>query len=200
MKKIVRNFICSLIGIDKEAFQEAIAPVEIVKNQAAAESQEQEQPVKNLGSRSAVKRILENLGCQVQENNYLEFQYQGENLMVDVSDDSLLLRIWDVCWHVIKKDDEDLVYWLKAMNSVNIESIGSVVYSVDDESGEYHMHTVVTTGLIPDSAENFENYFKAVLDSLFRTQRTVYQHAMQIKESTGKKDQDGRVHVKGFVA
>lgn len=130
----------------------------------------------NLSTRDLCVEVLRKLNCEVQfdeENEYtMFFTYQGENFRIDTWKDCLMIGIWDVWWGTVDLDDlDDICHIRKAINTININSFLTMVYSIDQEGQRFAVHTKRQCLLVPQ-IPNIENYLAAMLAGFFDVQRS----------------------------
>lgn len=130
----------------------------------------------NISTRDLCVEILRKLNCEVQfdeENEYtMFFTYQGENFRIDTWKDCLMIGIWDTWWGSIDLDDfDDICHIRKAINTININSFLTMVYSIDQEGQRFAVHTKRQCLLVPQ-IPNIENYLAAMLAGFFDVQRS----------------------------
>lgn len=130
----------------------------------------------NISTRDLCVEILRKLNCEVQfdeENEYtMFFTYQGENFRIDTWKECLMIGIWDVGWGTVDLDDlDDICHIRKAINTININSFLTMVYSIDQEGQRFAVHTKRQCLLVPQ-IPNIENYLAAMLAGFFDVQRS----------------------------
>lgn len=130
----------------------------------------------NISTRDLCVEILRKLNCEVQfdeENEYtMFFTYQGENFRIDTWKDCLMIGIWDTWWGSVNLDDfDDICHIRKAINTININSFLTMVYSIDQEGQRFAVHTKRQCLLVPQ-IPNIENYLAAMLAGFFDVQRS----------------------------
>ena len=130
----------------------------------------------NISTRDLCVEILRKLNCEVQfdeENEYtMFFTYQGENFRIDTWKECLMIGIWDVGWGTVDLDDlDDICHIRKAINTININSFLTMVYSIDQEGQHFAVHTKRQCLLVPQ-IPNIENYLAAMLAGFFDVQRS----------------------------
>ena len=139
----------------------------------------------NISTRDLCVEILRKLNCEVQfdeENEYtMYFTYQGENFRIDTWKDCLMVGIWDTWWGTVDLDDLDDVSRIrKAINTVNINSFLTLVYSIDQEHQQFAVHTKRQCLLIPQ-IPNAERYMAAMLAGFFDVQRNFKEELDKIR-------------------
>lgn len=130
----------------------------------------------NISTRDLCVEILRKLNCKVQfdeENEYtMYFTYQGENFRIDTWKECLMIGIWDVGWGTVDLDDlDDICHIRRAINTININSFLTMVYSIDQEGQHFAVHTKRQCLLVPQ-IPNIENYLAAMLAGFFDVQRS----------------------------
>lgn len=130
----------------------------------------------NLSTRDLCAEVLRKLNCDVQfddENEYnMHFSYQGENFSVETWEDGLMITIWDTWWGTVDLDDLDEVSRVrKAINTINVRQNLTLMYSIDEKSQKFAVHTKRQCLLIPQIPQ-IENYMVAMLTGFFDVQRS----------------------------
>lgn len=130
----------------------------------------------NVSTRDLCVEVLRKLNCEVQfdeENEYtMFFTYQGENFRIDTWKDCLMIGIWDTWWGSVDLDDfDDICHIRKAINTININSFLTMVYSIDQEGQRFAVHTKRQC-LLVSQIPNIENYLAAMLAGFFDVQRS----------------------------
>lgn len=130
----------------------------------------------NLSTRDLCAEVLRKLNCDVQfddENEYnMYFTYQGENFSVETWEDGLMITIWDTWWGTVDLDDLDEVSRVrKAINTINVRQNLILMYSIDEKSQKFAVHTKRQCLLIPQIPQ-IENYMVAMLTGFFDVQRS----------------------------
>lgn len=130
----------------------------------------------NLSTRDLCAEVLRKLNCDVQfddENEYnMYFTYQGENFSVETWEDGLMITIWDTWWGTVDLDSlDDVSRVRKAINTVNVRQGFTLMYSIDEKSKKFAVHTKRQCLLIPQIPQ-IENYMVAMLTGFFDAQRS----------------------------
>ena len=130
----------------------------------------------NISTRDLCAEVLRKLNCDVQfdeENEYnMHFLYQGENFSVETWEDGLMITIWDTWWGTVDLDDLDEVSRVrKAINTINVRQNLTLMYSIDEKSQKFAVHTKRQCLLIPQIPQ-IENYMAAMLTGFFDVQRS----------------------------
>ena len=130
----------------------------------------------NLSTRDLCAEVLRKLNCDVQfddENEYnMHFSYQGENFSVETWEDGLMITIWDTWWGTVDLDNlDDVSRVRKAINTINVRQGFTLMYSIDEKSQKFAVHTKRQCLLIPQIPQ-IENYMAAMLTGFFDVQRS----------------------------
>ena len=130
----------------------------------------------NLSTRDLCVEVLRKLNCDVQfddENEYnMYFTYQGENFSVDTWENGLMITIWDTWWGTVDLDNlDDVSRVRKAINTINVRQGFTLMYSIDEKSQKFAVHTKRQCLLIPQIPQ-IENYMVAMLTGFFDAQRS----------------------------
>ena len=152
------------------------SPSSIVRTGITSESQTNMDDIQNISTRDLCVNVLRKLNCDVQfdeEDSYrMSFTYQGETFQIDTWKDGLMILIWDTWWGSVDLDDLDDVSRIrKAINTININSSLTLVYSIDQENQRFAIHTKRQCLFIPQ-IPNIENYLSAMLSGFFEVQRS----------------------------
>lgn len=144
----------------------------------------------NISTRDLCVEILRKLNCEVQfdeENEYTMFiTYQGENFRIDTWKDCLMIGIWDTWWGSVELDDlDDVCHIRKAINTINIKSFLTMVYSIDEENQRFAVHTKRQCLLVPQ-IPNIENYLAAMLAGFFDVQRSFKEELDRLRKEDVK--------------
>ena len=129
-----------------------------------------------LSTRDLCAEVLRKLNCDVQfddENEYnMYFTYQGENFSVETWEDGLMITIWDTWWGTVDLDNlDDVSRVRKAINTINVRQGFTLMYSIDEKSKRFAVHTKRQCLLIPQIPQ-IENYMVAMLTGFFDAQRS----------------------------
>lgn len=122
--------------------------------------------------------LLNELNCEVVEdeddNERLEFNFQGETFHLIASDDCLMVTVYNFSWGSVDLDDIDEVSRLrKVINSVNFRFGGlSVIYTIDTDHNKMVVHTKRQFLMTPE-IPNIVNYVTAMLTGFFEVQRAL---------------------------
>ena len=147
----------------------------------------------NLSTRDLCAEVLRKLNCDVQfdeENEYnMYFTYQGENFSVDTWENGLMITIWDTWWGTVDLDDlDDVSRVRKAINTINVRQNLTLMYSIDEKSQKFAVHTKRQCLLIPQIPQ-IEDYMAAMLTGFFDVQRSFKEEydRLRLEEETNAK-------------
>lgn len=141
------------------------------------ESQEDEK-IRHMGTKDLFLATLTKIGClyelaEKEDDNSIYFAYQGENFVVDASNENNYIRIWDTHWgHVELYDVDELSRLKKAINNSNLNTGVTTVYTIDEVGHNVDVHcksVVLFIEQIPD----IENYLRVELNEFFRAHQYV---------------------------
>ena len=109
-----------------------------------------------------------------EDDERIEFSFQGETFCLIVSDDCLLVTVYDFSWGSISLDDiEELSRLRKVINSVNTRFGGlCVVYTIDTEKNRMVVHTKRQFLMVPQ-IPGILDYMTAMLTGFFEVQRAL---------------------------
>ena len=151
------------------------------------ESQEDEK-IRHMGTKDLFLTTLTKIGCQYElaekeDDNSIYFAYQGENFVVDASNENNYIRIWDTHWgHVELYDVDELSRLKKAINNSNLNTGVTTVYTIDEVGHNVDVHcksVVLFIEQIPD----IENYLRVELNEFFRAHQYVGNEMVKQRES-----------------
>ena len=150
------------------------------------ESQEDEK-IRHMGTKDLFLATLTKIGCQYElaekeDDNSIYFAYQGENFVVDASNENNYIRIWDTHWgHVELYDVDELSRLKKAINNSNLNTGVTTVYTIDEvgHNVDVHCKSVV---LFIEQIPNIENYLRVELNEFFRAHQYVGNEMVKQRE------------------
>jgi len=151
------------------------------------ESQEDEK-IRHMGTKDLLLATLTKIGCQYElaekeDDNSIYFAYQGENFVVDASNENNYIRIWDTHWgHVELYDVDELSRLKKAINNSNLNTGVTTVYTIDEVGHNVDVHcksVVLFIEQIPD----IENYLRVELNEFFRAHQYVSNEMVKQREA-----------------
>ncbi len=129
---------------------------------------------------------LTKLGCQYQlgegEDNRIFFAYQGEHFFADTTNDIMYVHLWDTHWgHVELYDIDDVSRLRKAINTSNLNTSVTTVYTVDEEGKNMDVHSKTVIPFV-SSMPNLETYLKVELGEFFRAHQFVGNEMHKLRE------------------
>ena len=151
------------------------------------ESQENEK-IRHMGTKDLFLATLTKIGCQYElaeeeDDNSIYFAYQGENFVVDASNENNYIRIWDTHWgHVELYNVDELSRLKKAINNSNLNTGVTTVYSIDEVGHNVDVHcksVVLFIEQIPD----IEKYLRVELNEFFRAHQYVGNEMVKQREA-----------------
>lgn len=147
------------IGRDKRAKSDYEEADEAIN---AALDEEDKKP------RNLLMNTLEEIGCQysVDEDNAIQFKYQGETFEVYASNEIPYIQIYDYAWTGIKMDDPDADLLKQAVNEANCHSFITTLYIMSEETNNIVLHCC-TMILFTHDLSGRKKYLKAVLSAFF---------------------------------
>ena len=119
--------------------------------------------------------LLKQLNCEVfvseEEENCLDFKYQGEHFIIDATNESFFINIWDPGWYVVPLDDlEQMSNVRKAVNTINNYSGTTIVYYIEEEGQKFILHSKRQC-ILPKDLPHVKEYLRALLDDFFAVQK-----------------------------
>lgn len=141
------------------------------QSEVSADMQQEEKQAEPPHTRDLCIELLKQLNCEVsvaeEDENRLCFQYQGELFVIDTSNESFFIDIWDPRWYIVPLDDlEQMSNVRKAINTINYYSGTTIVYSIEEEGQKFVLHSkrqCILTKEIPHVKE----YLRALLNDFF---------------------------------
>lgn len=138
------------------------------------------------GSRDLFLETLTEIGCQyeIDEDNEINFAYQGEYFVVRASNDSQYIQIYDMRWmHVELYDIDEFAMLKKAINESNIKNSVVTVYTINESGNTVDVHSksvIYFDPVIPDVVD----YLRIELAEYFNV------HQMILLEMAKLRDQE----------
>lgn len=152
--------------------------------EASADIQQEEPP----HTKDLCIELLKQLNCEVfvseEEENRLDFKYQGEHFIIDATNESFFINIWDPGWYVVPLDDlEQMSNVRKAVNTINNYSGTTIVYYIEEEGQKFILHSKRQC-ILPKDLPHVKEYLRALLDDFFAIQKWLSKEiATQNKEN-----------------
>jgi hypothetical protein len=135
---------------------------------------EEKRMEETISTRQLALKTIENIGSKLEytEEGRIQFEYQGIVFLMEAANDCLFVNlIWPWCHCFSKFDIDEFARVRQVVNKVNLRETLSVVYSVTD-SDDVALHIKTNFLLVPQIPE-VEEYLKLILNSFFRTARTL---------------------------
>ena len=132
--------------------------------------------------------LLKQLNCKAavaeEDENRLCFQYQGELFVIDASNESFFIDIWDPRWYIVPLDDlEQMSNVRKAINTINNYSGTTIVYCIEEEEQKFVLHSKRQC-ILPKDLPNVKEHLSALLNDFFTVKLWLSEQiGMQNKES-----------------
>jgi hypothetical protein len=127
-----------------------------------------------ISTRQLALNTIEHIGSEPKytEEGYIQFEYQGVIFLMETANDCMFVNlIWPWCHSFSKFDIDEFARARQVVNDINMRGLVSVFYSITD-SDDVAVHIKKHFLLVPQ-IPNMEDYMKLMLDSFFRTARTL---------------------------
>jgi len=139
-----------------------------------------------IGTRDLFLNTLTKIGCQYQlgegDDNRIFFAYQGENFFADTTNDIMYVHLWDTHWgHVELYDIDEVSRLRKAINTSNLNTAITTVFTIDENGNNMDVHSKSTIPFI-SSMPNLEDYLKVELNEFFRSHQMVGTEMRKLRE------------------
>lgn len=138
--------------------------------EASANIQQEEPP----HTKDLCIELLKQLNCEVsveeEDENRLYFQYQGEHFIIDATNESFFIDIWDPWWLIVPLDDlEQMSNVRKAINVTNSWGGTTVYYTIEEEQ-KFVLHSKRQC-ILPKELPNVKEYLMALLNDFFTVKK-----------------------------
>lgn len=156
--------------------------------EASADIQQEEKQEEPPHTKDLCIELLKQLNSEVfvseEEENRLDFKYQGEHFIIDATNESFFINIWDPGWYVVPLDDlEQMSNVRKAVNTINNYSGTTIVYYIEEEGQKFILHSKRQC-ILPKDLPHVKEYLRALLDDFFAVQKWLSKEiATQNKEN-----------------
>jgi hypothetical protein len=164
--------------------------------------QKEQSETEGLASREEIEAIimstLKELGCQPTYNSQsqcIEVAYQGEMFEFDCP--GPYIRVWDLFWTHIDKNDPLVINAFIAINDANFKYGTTVTMNAPDENGVINIHTHRDIVMYPEFPYK-KVYIKDVLDSFFTAKETVRSTFNRMRNQQQSDNQDNQRPI-GFM-
>ena len=163
---------------------------EFEQRQALA-AQQQEAPASSsleqkVGTRDLFLDTLTKIGCQYQlgegDDNRIFFAYQGEHFFADTTNDIMYVYLWDTHWgHVELYDIDEVSRLRKAINTSNLNTAVTTVFTIDEDGKNMDVHSKSTIPFM-SAMPNLEDYLRVELNDFFRAHQMVGTEMHKLRE------------------
>ena len=115
--------------------------------------------------------LLKQLNCEVsveeEDENRLYFEYHGEHFIIDATNESFFINIWDPKWYIVPLDDlEQMSNVRKAINTINNYSGTTIVYCIEEKEQKFVLHSKRQC-ILPKDLPNVKEHLSALLNDFF---------------------------------
>jgi len=127
-----------------------------------------------ISTRQLALKTIEDIGSipQYTEEGRIQFEYQGVVFLMEAVNDCMFVNlIWPWCHSFSKFDIDELSRVRQVINDINMRGTASVFYCITD-SDDVAVH-IKKHFLLVSQIPGIEDYLKLMLDSFFRTARTL---------------------------
>ena len=106
----------------------------------------------NIGTRDLCLELLRQLNCEVRiEHDDIYFTYQNEKFMIEASNESAFITIWDLHWDMVDSENvQDVENMKKAVNRTNQLVHNTVLYILYKEEKSYYILSKLQCLLMPN--------------------------------------------------
>ena len=137
-------------------------------------------------TRELFLETLEKIGCQYnvdeEDNTKIYFAYQGENFIVDASNDRHFVTLWDAHWGSVELYDvEEVSRLTKAINGSNVNNLVTAIYTILKEEGLVCIHSKSIFLFVPEIPE-LEEYLRMILYEFFRVHHFIGNEMAKLRE------------------
>lgn len=156
--------------------------------EASADIQQEEKQAGPPRTKDLCIELLKLLNCKAavaeEAENRLCFQYQGELFVIDTSNESFFIDIWDPRWYIVPLDDlEQMSNVRKAINTINNYSGTTIVYCIEEEEQKFVLHSKRQC-ILPKDLPNVKEHLSALLNDFFTVKLWLSEQiGMQNKEN-----------------
>ena len=117
--------------------------------------------------------LLKQLNCTAavaeEDENRLCFQYLGELFVIDTSNESFFIDIWDPRWYIVPLEDlEQMSNVRKAINTINNYSGTTIVYCIEEEEQKFVLHSKRQC-ILPKDLPNVKEHLSALLNDFLQS-------------------------------
>ena len=127
-----------------------------------------------ISTRQLALNTIERIGSEPKynEEGRIQFEYQGIVFLMEAVNDCMFVNlIWPWCHSFSKFDIDEFARVRQVVNDINVRGAASVFYGITD-SDDVAIHIKKNFLFVPQIPE-LEEYLKLMLDTFFRTARTL---------------------------
>ena len=127
-----------------------------------------------ISTRQLALNTIEHIGSEPKytEEGRIQFEYQGVIFLMEAANDCMFVNlIWPWCHSFSKFDIDEFARVRQVVNDINARGTASVFYGITD-SDDVAVHIKKHFLLVPQIPD-LKGYMKLMLDSFFRTARTL---------------------------
>lgn len=127
-----------------------------------------------ISTRQLALNTIEKIGCEPRytEEGRIQFEYQGVIFLMEAANDCMFVNlIWPWCHCFSKFDIDEFARVRQVVNDINARGTASVFYGITD-SDDVAVH-IKKHFLLVSQIPDLVNYLKLMMDSFFRTARTL---------------------------
>ena len=156
--------------------------------EVSADIQQEEKQEEPPHTKDLCIELLKQLNCEVfvseEEENRLDFKYQGEIFVIYATNESFFIDIWDPRWYIVSLDDlEQMSNVRKAINTINNYSGTTIVYCIEEEEQKFVLHSKCHC-ILPKELPCVKEYLSALLNDFFTVKLWLSEQiGMQNKEN-----------------
>ena len=127
-----------------------------------------------ISTRQLALNTIERIGSEPKytEEGRIQFEYQGIVFLMEAANDCMFVNlIWPWCHSFSKFDIDEFARVRQVVNDINARGTASVFYGISD-SDDVAIHIKKNFLFVPQMPD-LEEYLKLMLDTFFRTARTL---------------------------
>ena len=158
--------------------------------------------LESISTQELVISVLKKIGCQPEINNegHVTFKYQGDDFYIAAEEENRFIMIWNPWWGSINTDNEAFPYLKEIINLVNVNSLVTTVFMVDEDEKTVGIHSHCHTFFSPNEGD-LEDHLKMWLDYFFDNHNAIKEYMNQLgNTAVAEEEKKERVKVKGFAA
>ena len=147
-------------------------------------------------TRNLLIKTLTDIGCQpeINEDNNVEFKYQGEEFKIDASNDNSIIWIYDFAWTGIETNNANAVFLKQAINKANENTAITNLYTINEKKGFIAAHCQIMI-YFAYNIPNYREYLKSILDGFFYAHQQV---RFEFANLSKVQEQKEKVKIEGF--